>query len=511
MPQRKVLRRVRWLALIVAGAATCRPTTNREAVDVASLGLPLVRAGHQEARDKLSPYLHRLTVTAGTADTVRVLVDLSVQLDLMKLGEVFKQEGATKAERRLRAVTALQQLADLSQAQLRPLLDRLVERGAIESYRGLAIVNRLVVTATPDALLTLAERDEVAEIIEETTRDAMVLTVASLPTPGDPRTRSWAVDAVGAAPLWKDGAQGQGVLVGIIDTGASPAHEQLEGNFRGGEASWYDPAGKSSSPQDSRSGHGTTILSVAVGQNVAGKVLGVAPHAAWIACAGIPEGRYNNIAFAECADWMLRVGQPDVLINAWLLPAPGCDRSLERIVNAWRAAEILPVFSAGNDGPAPQSSRSPANYAGLYPGDGATLSVGGVTPPGSALITSSRGPGSCNGSTYPTVVAPAAEVLAAFPLTPATYKMAQGTSVAAGIVAGAAALLLQQHPEAAVGDLERAIASSAIDRGPAGPDNTFGQGLLSLPAARDSLDALLNARRPTTGETATTAAQPRAH
>ncbi|NIN11826.1 MAG: hypothetical protein GTN62_09740, partial [Gemmatimonadales bacterium] len=55
-------------------------------------------------------------------------------------------------------------------------------------------------------------------------------------------------------------------------------------------------------------------------------------------------GRYNNIAIFECADWMLNTGQPDVLINAWVLPDEGCDSRLQRIVNAWRAAEIFPVF-----------------------------------------------------------------------------------------------------------------------------------------------------------------------
>ena len=61
----------------------------------------------------------------------------------------------------------------------------------------------------------------------------------------------------------------------------------------------------------------------------------------------------------ECADWMLTTAQPDVLINPWLLPAPGCDRSLARIVDAWRAAQILPVFAAGNNGPDAPSDASP--------------------------------------------------------------------------------------------------------------------------------------------------------
>ncbi|UCF18606.1 MAG: S8 family serine peptidase, partial [Gemmatimonadota bacterium] len=321
-----------------------------------------------------------------------------------------------------------------------------------------------------------------------------------------PTDRSWALDAIGVDSLWARGIKGGGVVVGIIDTGAGATHEQLRGNLRGSTDSWYNPSGRSTVPQDTRTGHGTTMLSVAVGQNLEGKILGVAPEAEWIACAGIPEGRYNNVALNKCADWMLNTGQPDVLINAWLLPGQGCDRSLERIVDAWRAAEILPVFSAGNEGPSAQSDRSPANYVGLYPGYGVALSVGGATRSGDALRASSRGPSSCDGSIYPAVVAPAEDLMAAFPLTPSMYTWAEGTSVAAGLVAGAAGLLLQRYPQASVSDLEEVLRSSALDLGPAGPDNAFGHGQIYLPAALDSLEVLLrrNQSRSVSGDSPAT-------
>ena len=77
---------------------------------------------------------------------------------------------------------------------------------------------------------------------------------------------------------------------------------------------------------------------------------------------------------------MVRVGQPDVLISSWLLPDKGCNPALRRMVSAWRAVEIFPVFAAGNWGPEPASDGSPANYTGLAPGGGAILAVGGPGP-----------------------------------------------------------------------------------------------------------------------------------
>ncbi len=433
---------------------------------------------------KLSPGLRRALASSRPDDKLPVMVDLATQLDLDSLGAALRRQGLGRLERRRVVVTALRRVAEQGQAPLRPVLERLKRRGAVDSYRGVAVVNRFIVVATAAGIRALAERGEVAAVIEETAGGAEILAGGGGGGGGGvlrraPRGRSsWALTAIGADRAWKQGLDGRGVVVGLIDAGASAAHEQLKGNFRGGDGAWYDPSGRAPTPRDGTTGHGTTLLSVAVGRNVRGLTVGVAPGARWVACAGVPGGRYDNIALTECADWMLDVAQPDVLLNAWVLPTPGCDRSLARIVDAWRAAEILPVFAAGNNGPAAPSDASPANYA---------FSVGGVTRRGTAYPRSGRGPNSCDASIYPSVVAPAEDVPAAFPLAGTTYIRANGTSVAAAVTAGAAALLLQRFPEASVSQLERALRAGARDLGPPGPDNTFGYGLLSVPGALAAL------------------------
>ncbi|NIM47704.1 MAG: S8 family serine peptidase [Gemmatimonadales bacterium] len=487
-------KRTRRLALLLAASLSCQPASDDAPHHETAQTLPVALAPGRSPREKLSPQLRRIVYGRSSDTKLRVLVDLSVQLDLHKLGEALREQQAGKRERRRIAVDALRQVAEQSQRRLEPFLEEGRRGGSIDSYRSFTVVNRLLVSASPAAIRALAERDEVAAIEEESTGEALVLTSTSRASHSQDE-QSWALRAIGAQAVWRRGWDGRGVVVGIIDAGASASHEQLRGNFRGGTGSWYDPTGVDATPQDALTGHGTTILSVAVGQNLDGLILGTAPQAEWIACAGIPDGRYNNIAFTECADWMLNEGQPDVLINAWLLPDEGCLRPLQRIVDAWRAAEILPIFAAGNEGPEAGTDRSPANYVGLYPGDGTALSVGGVVESGRALANSGRGPNSCDGSTYPSLVAPAEDVLAAFPLTPTAYKWAKGTSVAAGFVAGAAAVLLQAYPEAAVSEVEAALRSGAIDLGPAGPDNAYGHGQLYLPAALDSLGRFLRNER----------------
>src|SRR5438034_2483281 len=165
-----------------------------------------------------------------------------------------------------------------SDLALRPLLEQLRRDGAVESYHGFVIVNRVLVTGTARAIKALARRPDVAAIDIESVPQATVLAARTADPRGPPGAPWWAVRAVGADRAWRRRLTGRGVVVGIIDAGASAAHEQLRGNYRGGDDSWHDPTGQSAAPLDGAEGHGTSVLSAAVAQNVAGKRIGVAPE-----------------------------------------------------------------------------------------------------------------------------------------------------------------------------------------------------------------------------------------
>ena len=80
-----------------------------------------------------------------------------------------------------------------------------------------------------------------------------------------------------------------------------------------------------------------------------------------------------------------------------------------------------------------------------------------------------------------------------------------GTSAAAPHVAGAAALVLEANPGYTVDQVEASLESSAIDLGDAGPDTTFGAGMLRLPAvlAPTTTSLVLDPNPVTTGLTST--------
>lgn len=426
--------------------------------------------------------------------TARAWVELTPQADLAALRRDFAARGAGRLARRAAVAAALSALAAESRAGLQPLLDDLRRRRQLHEVRALSVVNGLLVEATAEAFRELAKSPRVAALVAESESEVPGWAADRPPPPGDGRRTSWAIGAVEAEAAWSRGLDGGGVVVAAIDSGASAVHEQLRDGFLGGARGWRDPRGRSAEPRDGAFGHGTGVLSAAVGRNVGGVTLGVAPGARWSACAALPAGRYNNLRALDCADWVLDVARPDVLIAAWLLPGDPCDPALVRVVEAWRAAEILPVFAAGNLGPEPGANRSPANYAHLYPGSASALAVGGLTSAGELLPRSARGPGRCDArAPFPSLVAPAADVTTALPLTASTYRQADGTSYAAGFVAGAAAILLQRDPEASVAELEAALREGAVDLGPPGPDDRFGHGRLNVPGALAAL-----ARRPGT-------------
>jgi len=294
--------------------------------------------------------------------------------------------------------------------------------------------------------------------------------------------------------MWASGFTGRGVVVASLDSGVDAYHPDLGPRWRGGTDSWFDPYGQHPDMPVDMTGHGTATMGVILGGDAGGTTIGMAPGATWIAARIFNDaGTASTTAVHLAFQWVLDPDgnpatddAPDVLNNSWAAGTIGCSLEFQPDLQAVMAAGILPVFAAGNQGPAAGSSVSPANLP-------EALAVGSVNASGVVDATSSRGPSACGeaSTTYPELVAPGVGIVSADRY--GLYQVATGTSMAAPHVAGALALLLSAHPGLTTAQQAAALEASAVDLGPAGADNSYGFGRIDVLAANQWLNALLPA------------------
>jgi uncharacterized repeat protein (TIGR01451 family) len=241
--------------------------------------------------------------------------------------------------------------------------------------------------------------------------------------------------------------------------------------------------------------------------------IGVAPGAKWIACRSMSEGVGTPASYSECFQWLMsprKIGEewlggdpakaPDVINASWgCPPSEGCTDPtvLRTVVDNTRAAKIVVVAAAGNDGTKGCGGldMAPAIFESVF-------SVGATGEERDAIADfSSRGPVTVDNSSRlkPNISAPGVLVRSSTNTSDTGYATDQGTSMASPHVAGAVALLLSAYPRLSVDAVETALEKSAVPRktaqmcglvsGDVVPNNTYGWGRLDALAAIQSLSA----------------------
>ena len=433
----------------------------------------------------IAPELEAELAARAPYEEVAVILTLTDKVNL----RLF--EGRDRALRDGRLAKALKDKAAVSQATHKAFL---LSRGG-RKLRELWSINGIAVKVRADVVRELAARRGIQSIRLDSTLQAPPVTSGTAAIP------EWNLNALHVPDLWALGFTGTGVVVAGMDTGVDPNHPDLSTKWRGGAGSWFDPHGEHATPYDP-TGHGTQTMGIMVGGSGGGTAIGVAPDARWIATK-----IYNDAGQASYSDihlafqWLLDPDgnpntndAPDVLNASWGLSgsAGQCITEFSLDLDILKAAGIAVVFAAGNDGPAPLTSLSPANNASGF-------STGAVDSTLAVASFSSRGPSACDGTVYPKMAAPGVNVntsdlsFGGLPL----YTVVSGTSYASPHTAGVIALLEHAFPKATVAELEGALMQTAQDLGVAGPDNSYGYGLtnalasyLKLQAAAGGLPAI---------------------
>ncbi len=425
---------------------------------------------------KVDPRLLTLTEAGAEAE---MLVLLKPEADLSAAGAYRR-----KADKGRFVYEQLQAAARLSQAGLLALLRR---EGA--PHRSFSIVNAVWTRGDRGLLRRIAVREEVAGLEYNPPMTFHRPTAE----PAGVRMREeaeWGIRRIKADRVWELGIRGEGAVVAGGDTGYDWTHPALSAQYRGQQGdtvihdyNWHDavheispvhgdtvdtpdlnPCGLDVRVPCDDNGLGTHTMGTMVADDGLGNRIGVAPQSRWMACRNMERGYGSPATYIECFEFFLAPTDldgnrpdpalaPHVINNSWgCPPMEGCTpanfSTMEKAVQALRAAGIVVVASAGNTGNKCGTIDDPA---AIY--DGA-FTIGASKSNDSIALFSSRGPVTVDGSlrAKPDVVAPGVGVRSALPGD--RYASFSGTSMAGPHVAGVVALMISANPNLA-GQVDR--------------------------------------------------------
>ena len=247
-------------------------------------------------------------------------------------------------------------------------------------------------------------------------------------------------------------------VVAVVDTGVDAGHPDLTGRLVGG----FNAVAPGSAPSD-EAGHGTFVAGVIAANTSNGTgVAGVTWNGRVMPVKVFAGPLAFDSDIASGIVWAVDHGARVVNLS---LGGPGESPLLQAAVRYATDRNIVVVAASGNDG------NDTPQYPAAFP---EVVAVGATDAAGKLVDFSSYGE-------WLDLAAPGFDVVSTAPGN--NYAIGDGTSFAAPIVAGVAAMVRAQNPaltQAQVGDRLRA---AARDAGPRGHDPYYGFGILDAARA----------------------------
>jgi len=322
--------------------------------------------------------------------------------------------------------------------------------------------------------------------------------------PPTPTTPQPAMDAhlalTNAKAAQAAGFTGTGIRIGVVDSGVMRNHPALAGRVLA-NFNYVDPR-RNNLAVDDVVGHGTTVAQLAAGAATGQWPGGIAPGAQIVSARIINDERPKDdgsgqgnevtggLGMAGIHDDLIRAGVR-IMNNSW-----GGLYWTRPNVTAEIAAEYRP-FIVGNDGlvvfaTGNESRANPSDMAALpsQPGDGGTrpaadlergwLAVAALDTANPDRLASYSN--ACGVAKNYCLVAPGTAAFLGANATSSnlSYYYGSGTSYAAPLVSGAAALVWQAFPYFDNNLVRQTLLGTATDLGDPGPDAVFGYGLLNV-------------------------------
>jgi hypothetical protein len=323
---------------------------------------------------------------------------------------------------------------------------------------------------------------------------------------------SWAYPFIKLDAARNMGYTGKGVIVGVFDTGLDASSYKFAGNIAGPGYDVYTAKSVTNDPN----WHGTFVSSIIAANTTVGTTVGMYGVASSAKILPIRvmdstgKGSFTDIQLANGINYAIANGAK-VFNNSWnsnlTLADLGAYRNsllgwYPKQIAAYETASskgIINVWAAGNSG-----LKDPGYYATLPAVDsklsGSWIVAVAVDGTGKIASYSNR----CGIAASYCLAAPGSDIVGVYQK---GVAVASGTSFAAPIISGAAAVLLQEWPYLSGAQITSILFNSANKTGVYADKATYGQGMLDLAAATKPQGALAvpTAANVTQGSTASLA------
>ncbi len=291
-----------------------------------------------------------------------------------------------------------------------------------------------------------------------------------------------AATAMKALSAYNAGATGEGIVVGVVDSGVNPALAEFSGKINSFS---QDVAGSRGLGDDD--GHGTSVAAVILAARNNADIQGVAFGANLLALrtdtpgscrsTGLSSGcSYADSNIARAID--VAIANRTRVINL-SFGGSTANSTLRDAISRATAAGIIIVVAAGNNaGADPNGFALIANESLAR---GLVIVAGGVDAAEQIATFSSGGSNRAGATAAHYVTALATEVRTVNG--DGATVLGSGTSYSAPAIAGAVALLAHAFPNLTSAQIVNLLLTSARDLGPAGIDAIYGNGVVDLSAA----------------------------
>ncbi|MFG0285271.1 MAG: S8 family serine peptidase [Phycisphaerales bacterium JB039] len=474
----------------------------------ACAGLAIGAAGATDAAPQPGASVH--------PDTLRVIEQLGGEA---KVWVMFSDKGLAPAELpgAIASVAAAYNPRAIERRRLRgtgPLFDESdlpVAQRYVDAVRGLGAdvriesrwLNAISATMTADQARAIAQLPFVRELRPVNRGVLPDVEIGPAPGFGDGPygLAEEQLTQINLIALHDMGYQGEGIIVGVLDTGFRVTHDAFNGakpltvldqwDFVGDDpvvdTEPGDPSGAHS--------HGTLILGT-LAAYAPGDYIGSATDAEFILCrtedigGEYPQEEDFYVAGLE----FIEAGGGDVATSSlgyidWYTQADLDGKTAVTTigVNKATAKGMVCCTAAGNEG----HDSDPKTSHLLAPADALQVfAAGAVRSSGEISGFSSDGP-SADGRIKPEVLARGSSTATIDPYSSTGYDTASGTSLSTPLVAGAMICLVQARPTATVDELRDAVfttASEWVATGSFDPEYVRGYGIIDAAGAAAALD-----------------------